>query len=84
MTERNRIYEESGLSALIDEVDLIDNAEYDAWKALVTAKPTNMAECAHRASYLLSIMQEDEKPRLAGWLTEFLGSLIEVETPYAT
>ena len=69
---------ERGLDVLLEEVDAADDAEYNAWKALVMAKPMDADEAAVRARYMLSLSEEpsDGEHRLCYWIEEFLSSFL--------
>lgn len=74
---RDEIMQERGLNALYDAVELAEQAEYDAWRALIEARPTGSGN-ADRARYLLSLADDanDGNHRLCYWLEEFLNSML--------
>lgn len=68
----------AGLTDLLPLVDAADDAEYDAWAAVMVAKPQSMEDAATRARYLLSISDDpnDGRHRLAYWVEEYLNSYL--------
>lgn len=75
---RREITRERGLDALYEELELAEQADYDAWSALINTKPAGPHDAAERVRYLLSLpgRVNDEQHPLSYWIEEFLTSLL--------
>ena len=77
--ERRRVYVESGLAALADAREEAADAEFDAFKALITYCPQNFDQMRTKALYLVEYNKDDGYDRTGSWHADLLASFAGIE-----